>query len=699
MAEDSDTPGWELGGAVFIKDVKKKTDRLWLKGTVTAVEGNSKLHVKLENGTTEFVDMKKATVHTQNPKTGYDDMTSLYYLNEPGVSESLEARYMQDPCNIYSWIGSILIVCNPFTRVPTPDMKDYEGKSLYANPPHNFSVAEAAFAALKKSQGEESQSIIISGESGAGKTESSKICMRYLTAMAKVADGCEGIADRILSVNPILEAFGNGTTTRNWNSSRFGKFTQMEFEEDGKELAGATIQTYLLETSRVVFQMAGERNFHVFYHIFENSSLETSGMGLLPKEQYHYLNQSGTYGAEMVDDLNGENGVSEVIKAITGIMGDGNQNPKEYIQDLYTVIAGILFLGNVNFEGADTATVVDAAPLAAAAKLFGCSLDDLAFALTHESKVLGREKIAGVLGAAGATANRESLARNMYQRCFDDVKDLANRSLTSGDESQQIGVLDIFGFESFEKNTFEQFCINFTNETLQATFNKHVFLGEIKIYEDEGLQAGGITWPDNSEGLKMLEDVFSELHSASSLKASTDQQFNRQLHDKYDRAKKSAWPRTDSRMTKMHFTILHYAGQVVYNVEGWLNKNRDTYTSDISLLCREQCKGNRLVGQLWHTSSGTLTKLDKEGNRTTQRAKFRSLGKEFMKSIHKLTDQIDSTHVHFVRTLKTNKPMKPGYYQPDYVIPQLRDQGLLALCDLLKAGFPSRIDYGALWSS
>eukprot|EP01052_Picozoa_sp_SAG31_P009161 SAG31_NODE_476_length_15154_cov_24.796878_15_plen_232_part_00 len=220
---------------MFVRDVKKKTDRVWLKGNVTGCEGQSKLHVKLEMGGTEFIDLKKDDMHTQNPKTGYDDMTSLYYLHEPGVSENMEYRYTLNgqwkghDSNIYTWIGSILVVCNPFQRVPMPEMKDYIGKTLYANPPHNFAVAEAAFAALKKSQGEVSQSVIISGESGAGKTESSKIVMRYLTSVAECVDDDDfNIAEAILAVNPILEAFGNGTTTRNWNSSRFGKFTQLE---------------------------------------------------------------------------------------------------------------------------------------------------------------------------------------------------------------------------------------------------------------------------------------------------------------------------------------------------------------------------------------------------------------------------------------------------------------------------------------
>jgi myosin heavy subunit len=184
-------------------------------------------------------------------------MTSLYYLHEPGVSENLEVRYLED--KIMSYIGRVLVVCNPFKRITMPNPQDYVGKRLDANPPHNYAIADGAYQDLTKSGGELSQSIIISGESGAGKTESAKIVMNYITTVSAMAEGEEDLPKRILAANPILEAFGNGKTTRNWNSSRFGKFTQLEFE-DGKCLCGATVETYLLEKSRVVFQGAGERN-------------------------------------------------------------------------------------------------------------------------------------------------------------------------------------------------------------------------------------------------------------------------------------------------------------------------------------------------------------------------------------------------------------------------------------------------------
>lgn len=246
-----------MGQSVHVPD-KKNKEQVWAKGTVVGTEGASKINVKVdETGEMVSVDMKKTkALYTVNPKTDYDDMTSLYYLHEPGVSENLGARYVQD--KIYTYVGRVLVVCNPFHRLTMPDPKDYTGKRLDANPPHNYAIADAAYSAFKASGCAESQSVIISGESGAGKTESSKIVMKYITTVANPVDGEEDLPERILGANPVLEAFGNGTTTRNWNSSRFGKFTQLEFE--GANLCGASVQTYLLEKSRVVFQGAKERN-------------------------------------------------------------------------------------------------------------------------------------------------------------------------------------------------------------------------------------------------------------------------------------------------------------------------------------------------------------------------------------------------------------------------------------------------------
>jgi hypothetical protein len=249
--------GWGLGQSVHVAD-KKNKEAVWAKGKVVGTEGTSRVNVRLDDGGGMVsVDMRKVkTLFTVNPKTGYDDMTSLYYLHEPGVSDNLGVRYVED--KIYTYVGRVLVVCNPFHRLEMPNPADYTGKRLDANPPHNYAIADAAYSALKKSGGTESQSVIISGESGAGKTESSKIVMRYITSVANPMEGEEDLPDRILNANPALEAFGNGTTTRNWNSSRFGKFTQLQFE--GADLGGASIQTYLLEKSRVVFQGPKERN-------------------------------------------------------------------------------------------------------------------------------------------------------------------------------------------------------------------------------------------------------------------------------------------------------------------------------------------------------------------------------------------------------------------------------------------------------
>ena len=591
-------------------------------------------------------------------------MTSLYYLHEPGVSENLECRYLEQ--QIYSYIGRVLVVCNPFKRIPMPETAVYAGKKLSANPPHNYAIADGAYTDLKASKGEHSQSIIISGESGAGKTESAKIVMQYITTVAQAADGEEDLPARILSANPILEAFGNGKTTRNWNSSRFGKFTQLEFSDEGANLVGATVETYLLEKSRVVFQGAGERNYHCFYHLFEDSELDKSSWALLPKESYHYLNQSGVYGAEMVDDKDGENGVSAVSKAVLAVC-DGNGG---YLQDVYSLLAALLWLGNIDFDGDDeTAKVKDAAPVEAAAKLLGCAPDELTTALSHASKDIGGEMIQSPLSARDSVASRDALARNMYGRLFDDLVGRVNVCLGGGASDAAIGVLDIFGFESFEVNSFEQFCINFTNEKLQATFNRHIFDDEIDLYREEHISLRDVSCPDSSGTLAVIagkgNGVFALLDATCRLPRADDNKLAEMLHNEWDGKRDPAFPMVGPRDAANHFIIKHYAGPVQYCTDGWLMKNMDTISADITSLCRNSCEAE-LVKDLWASGRfATFTQVTARGQKV--RKKFQGLGKKFMKSINALTEKIDSTKVHFIRAIKTNAPMRPGFYQPDYV--------------------------------
>lgn len=432
--------------------------------------------------------------------------------------------------------------------------------------------------------------------------------------------------------------------------------------------------------------------YHCFYHLFEDSSLDSSKWELGAKESYHYINQSGVYGSDMVDDKDGENGVTEVIKALLAVRDD-----EEYPQAVYDVIAAIVWLGNVQFEG-DEAKVTDQMPLEKTAKLLGCEPAVLEHALTHSSKEINGEKLHTPLDTQGANTSRDALARNMYGRIFDDMVSQVNVCLGGGSSESCIGVLDIFGFESFKKNSFEQFCINFTNEKLQATFNQHIFNDELRLYEEEQIQWLGIVCPDNADALNVIagkgHGVFDILDSTCKLPRATDDKLADMLHQEWDEKKNQAFPMTNPRESRNHFIINHYAGNVTYCTDGWLVKNMDTISADITDLCRNHCE-TELVKDLWASGRfGTFTTTTDKGQKV--RKKFQGLGKAFMKSINALTEKIDSTKVHFIRAIKTNAPMKAGFYQPDYVIMQLRDQGLLSLCDLLKAGYPTRIGYEEL---
>lgn len=394
----------------------------------------------------------------------------------------------------------------------------------------------------------------------------------------------------------------------------------------------------------------------------------------------------------MVDDKDGENGISEVLKALSAVQDDDS-----YAQSVYNTLAALLWLGNVQFEG-DDAKVTDAAPLGACASLLGCEPAVLEKALTHASKDIAGEKLHTPLNAAAAENSRDALARNMYGRLFDDLVQNVNASLGGGSSDSAIGVLDIFGFESFQKNSFEQFCINFTNEKLQATFNQHIFNDELQLYAEEQIQWLGIVCPNNDHALTVIagkgHGVFDVLDATCRLPRATDDKLADMLHQEWDPKNNPAFPMTNPREARNHFIIAHYAGPVVYCTDGWLDKNKDTISADITDLCRNNCEAD-LIKSLWASGRfGTFTTTTASGQKV--RKNFQGLGKAFMKSINQLTEKIDSTKVHFIRAIKTNAPMKPGFYQPDYVIMQLRDQGLLSLCDLLKVGYPTRIGYQEL---
>uniref|UniRef100_A0A0D9YZ60 Myosin motor domain-containing protein n=1 Tax=Oryza glumipatula TaxID=40148 RepID=A0A0D9YZ60_9ORYZ len=517
-----------------------------------------------------------------------DDMTKLTYLNEPGVLYNLKRRYALN--EIYTYTGSILIAVNPFTRLPhlynEYMMEQYKGVRLGELSPHVFAVADASYRAMVNDS--RSQSILVSGESGAGKTETTKLIMQYLTYVGgRAAIDDRTVEQQVLESNPLLEAFGNAKTVRNDNSSRFGKFVEIQFDANGR-ISGAAIRTYLLERSRVVQINDPERNFHCFYQLCA-SGKDAELYKLGHPRSFHYLNKSKTY------ELEGTNNEDEYWKTkramdIVGI----SRNDQDAI---FRILAAILHLGNIEFSPGkeiDSSKIKDPTSnfhLRMAAKLFMCDPDLLISTLCTRSINTLEGAIIKALDCSAAAANRDALAKTVYARLFDWLVENINKSIGQDVDSKvQIGVLDIYGFESFKNNSFEQFCINFANEKLQQHFNEHVFKMEQEEYKSEKIDWSYIEFIDNQDVLDLIEKkpigIIALLDEACMFPKSTHETFATKMFRNFSshhRLEKTKFSETD-------FVISHYAGKVTYQTESFLEKNRDYIVAEhCNLLSSSRC--------------------------------------------------------------------------------------------------------------
>ncbi|KAB1219847.1 Myosin-15 [Morella rubra] len=436
---------------------------------------------------------------------GVDDMTKLTYLNEPGVLYNLQRRYALN--DIYTYTGSILIAVNPFTKLPhlynVHMMEQYNGAPFGQLSPHVFAVADASYRAMMSDA--RSQSILVSGESGAGKTETTKLIMQYLTYVGGRAAGDDRtVEQQVLESNPLLEAFGNARTVRNDNSSRFGKFVEIQFDGSGR-ISGAAIRTYLLERSRVVQITDPERNYHCFYQLCA-SGRDAELYKLDHPSHFHYLNQSKTY------ELDGVSSLEEYMKTRRAMDIVGISHEEQ--EAIFRTLAAILHLGNIEFSPGkehDSSVIKDQKSgfhMQMAASLFRCDANLLLATLCTRSIQTREGSIVKALDCNAAVASRDALAKTVYARLFDWLVDKINRSVGQDLNSRlQIGVLDIYGFECFKDNSFEQFCINFANEKLQQHFNEHVFKMEQEEYSKEEINWSYIEFIDNQDVLDLIEKV------------------------------------------------------------------------------------------------------------------------------------------------------------------------------------------------
>jgi myosin protein heavy chain len=693
--------------------------------TVDSKSGKVKIHLG-------GVDLKKEQ-YIPNPKSqdGIPDLCGLTNLGEGNVLHNLECRYkMADPKQrcYTSMTAKVLVALNPYERMDvnyTEDvMRAYQSRPMNLEglvgmddlPPHVYTVANSAY--LNMVARRVNQSIIVCGESGSGKTESAKYMMRYLafTTTSTSVDPSEfkeadAIGQQVLDANPILESFGNAKTNINNNSSRFGKFTKMLFTDPKgaaagakprKKLVGACIETYLLEKSRVVYQDKGERNYHIFYQLTHCHN-QRPELKLAPPEQFNYLNKSG---CTELDDLRypGKGAdiewYKELMHAFKTLLVSDDQ-----VQSVFMKVAGVLHLGNIKFtqragEGSD---IANPDVMAVATEMFDVDAKGLQARLETRTMYLpGDKTVIKPLNVEDAEFNRDSMCRNLYNGMFRWIVYRINQQSSKDSEAagtSWIGILDVFGFEIFENNSFEQFCINFANERLQQYFNSHVLQAEQDLYKREALLWDPIDLPNNQDCIDLVmgkpNGILAVLDSTCVQPKGDDAVFVQNLFNahKYHPRMRKAKSRKISGSKQMEsingFSIRHYAGEVTYNCANFLTKNSDASEWD-TLVLFASSRNDVTSKILRMRADGGMDDGDLKRN---QKRAFLSTGSVFSDQLSMLMTELKKTAPYFVRCIKPNPEKKPKNFIPDFVRPQLRCGGLIEALRIIKLGFPTRCSY------
>uniref|UniRef100_A0A5B7APN9 Putative myosin-9-like n=1 Tax=Davidia involucrata TaxID=16924 RepID=A0A5B7APN9_DAVIN len=666
-----------IGSHVWVEDPAVA----WIDGQVSKISGEE-VEIQTSDGKKVVASLSKIyPKDLEAPAGGVDDMTKLSYLHEPGVLQNLATRYKLN--EIYTYTGSILIAINPFQRLPHlydgHMMEQYKGAPFGELSPHVFAIADVAYRAMINEG--KSNSILVSGESGAGKTETTKMLMRYLAYLGgrKATEG-RTVEQQVLESNPVLEAFGNAKTVRNNNSSRFGKFVEIQFDKHGR-ISGAAIRTYLLERSRVCQVSDPERNYHCFYLLCAAPPEEIEKYKLGNPKSFHYLNQTNCYELVGVNDAHDYLATRRAMD-IVGI--------SEKEQDaIFRVVAAILHLGNVEFakgKEIDSSVLKDEKSkfhLQMTTELLMCDPLALEDALLKRVMVTPEEVIKRSLDPLGATVSRDGLAKTIYSRLFDWLVDKINVSIGQDPNSKSlIGVLDIYGFESFKTNSFEQFCINFTNEKLQQHFNQHVFKMEQEEYTKEEIDWSYIEFVDNQDVLDLIEKkpggIVALLDEACMFPKSTHETFSQKLYQTFKAHKRFVKP----KLSRTDFAIAHYAGEVLYQSDQFLDKNKDYVVPEHQdLLSVSKCT---FVAGLFPPVPEETTKS------SSKSSKFSSIGSRFKLQLQQLMETLNSTEPHYIRCVKPNNLLKPAVFENVNVMQQLRCGGVLEAIRISCAGYPTR---------
>ncbi|KAL8197199.1 UNVERIFIED_CONTAM: Unconventional myosin-Va, partial [Gekko kuhli] len=685
--------------------------------------GDKVLHLRLEDGKDlEYkLDPKsKELPPLRNPDilVGENDLTALSYLHEPAVLHNLKVRFI-DSKLIYTYCGIVLVAINPYEQLPIYGediINAYSGQNMGDMDPHIFAVAEEAYKQMAREQlkvtcfyfrDERNQSIIVSGESGAGKTVSAKYAMRYFATVSGSASEAN-VEEKVLASNPIMESIGNAKTTRNDNSSRFGKYIEIGFDKRYR-IIGANMRTYLLEKSRVVFQAEEERNYHIFYQLCASATLpEFKTLRLGNANYFHYTKQGGS---PVIDGIDDAKEMTNTRRACTllGIV-DSHQ------MGIFQILAAILHLGNVSFTSrdADSCTVPPKhEPLSIFCDLMGVEYEQMAHWLCHRKLATATETYIKPISKLQAINARDALAKHIYANLFNWIVDHVNKALHSTMKQHSfIGVLDIYGFETFEINSFEQFCINYANEKLQQQFNMHVFKLEQEEYMKEQIPWTLIDFYDNQPCINLIEaklGVLDLLDEECKMPKGSDNSWAQKLYNTH--LNKTALFEKP-RLSNKAFIIKHFADKVEYQCEGFLEKNKDTvYEEQIQVLKSSKLKmlselflDVKAISPTSATPSGrtplSRTAVKPTKSKTAQASKEhkKTVGHQFRNSLQLLMETLNATTPHYVRCIKPNDFKFPFMFDEKRTVQQLRACGVLETIRISAAGFPSRWTYQEFFS-
>ncbi|XP_034729869.1 unconventional myosin-Va isoform X7 [Etheostoma cragini] len=696
---------------VWIPDAEE----VWKSAELTKdfKNGDASLQLMLEDGTSieHKLDPKtKNLPYLRNPDilVGENDLTALSYLHEPAVLHNLKVRFI-DSKLIYTYCGIVLVAINPYETLGiygTDIINAYSGQNMGDMDPHIFAVAEEAYKQMARD--ERNQSIIVSGESGAGKTVSAKYAMRYFATVSGSTSEAN-VEQKVLASNPIMEAIGNAKTTRNDNSSRFGKYIEIGFDTRYR-IIGANMRTYLLEKSRVVFQADEERNYHIFYQLCASSHLpEFKTLKLSSANDFLYTRQGRSPVIQGVDDTKE---LSTTRNAFT-LLGIN----ESYQMGLFQVLAAILHLGNVEIKDKDSDSSLippNNRHLTAFCELVGVTYQDMTQWLCHRKLKTATETYVKTLPCLQATNARDALAKHIYAKLFNWIVEHVNKALiTNIKQHSFIGVLDIYGFETFEINSFEQFCINYANEKLQQQFNMHVFKLEQEEYMKEQIPWTLIDFYDNQPCINLIEakmGILDLLDEECKMPKGSDDSWAQKL---YNTHLKTCSLFEKPRMSNRAFIIQHFADkQVEYQCEGFLEKNKDTVNEDqinvlkaskkfdlLVELFQDEEKATSPTGQVPGTGGRTRLSIkpDKGRDKSSKEHK-KTVGCQFRNSLQMLMDTLNATTPHYVRCIKPNDFKLAFSFDPKRAVQQLRACGVLETIRISAAGFPSRWTYQEFFS-